>query len=83
MTSFLTNINFELFDFCYILIGFVLASIIFIFYSSKLKKEIKQIKRQYEKKSIGMDDSSLKVKTLENKIKTLETALKKQMEENQ
>ena len=44
------------------------------------KKELKSLKRQYEKKSIGADDSSLKVKTLENKIKTLETALKKQAE---
>ena len=35
------------------------------------------IKRQYEKKSIGADDSGLKIKTLENKIKSLETALKK------
>ena len=73
------NINLELFDICYIIAGFIAASIIFGFYISKLKKEIKTIKRQYEKKSIGADDSSLKVKTLENKIKTLETALKKQM----
>lgn len=75
------NINIELFDICYFLGGFIFASILFIVYSGKLKKEIKSLKRQYEKKSIGMDDSSLKVKTLENKIKTLETALKKQMEE--
>ena len=54
--------------------------LICIIYISKLKKEIKSIKRQYEKKSVGMDDSSLRVKALENKIKTLETALKKQME---
>jgi len=74
------QINLELFDICYMLIGFVFASIIFFIYSMKLKKEIKSYKRQYEKKSIGMDDSSLKVKTLENKIKTLETALKKQIE---
>lgn len=73
------NINFELFDFGYIVCGFVLASVIFMLYTSKLKKEIKMLKRQYEKKSIGADDSSLKVKTLENKIATLEAALKKQM----
>ena len=73
-------INFELYDLCYILTGFILAGIIFCIYTSKLKKEIKQVKRQYEKKSVGMDDSSLKIKTLENKIKTLEAALKKQME---
>ncbi len=73
------NINLELFDICYVIAGFITASIVFSFYISKLKKEIKTIKRQYEKKSIGADDSSLKVKTLENKIKTLETALKKQM----
>ena len=76
------NINLELYDICYMLIGFVFSSILFMFYSSRLKKEIKILKRQYEKKSIGADDSSLKVKALENKIKTLETALKKQMENN-
>ena len=73
------NINLELFDIGYIACGFVLASIIFMFQTSKLKKEIKSLKRQYERKSIGADDSSLKVKTLENKIATLEAALKKQM----
>ena len=74
------NINLELFDLCYIVAGFCFGVSVSFFYVSKLKKEIKAIKRQYEKKSIGADDSSLKVKTLENKIKTLETALKKQME---
>ena len=73
------NINLELFDIGYIACGFVLASILFSFHTSKLKKEIKSIKRQYEKKSIGADDSNLRVKTLENKIATLEAALKKQM----
>ena len=77
------NINFELFDACYILVGFILSSVIFALYVSKLKKEIKTVKRQYEKKSIGADDSSLKVKTLENKIATLEAALKKQIESNE
>lgn len=75
-----SNINFELFDLAYIFIGFILASVVFFFYLSNLKKEIKVLKRQYEKKSIGADDSSLRVKTLENKIQTLEAALKKQME---
>ena len=74
------NINFELFDAGYVLAGFILASVAFSFYVSKLKKEIKVIKRQFEKKSIGADDSGLKIKTLENKIKTLETALKKAMD---
>ena len=74
------KINLELFDVCYILAGFTFAFILCSFYIAKLKKEIKTIKRWYEKKSIGADDSSLTVKTLENKIKTLETALKKQME---
>ena len=74
------HINFELFDAGYIMVGFVLASMISVFYSTKLKKEISTLKRQYEKKSIGADDSSLRVKTLENKIATLEAALKKQME---
>ncbi len=74
------NINLELFDICYMIIGFIMAGIVFMFYISKMKKEIKSLKRQYEKKSIGADDSSLRVKTLENKIKTLEAALKKQME---
>lgn len=72
--------NIELFDLGYVAAGFLAASVIFSFYISKLKKEIKATKRQYEKKAIGMDDSDLKVKTLENKIKTLEIALKKQME---
>ena len=76
----LNQINFNLYDICYILSGFILSGIIFMFYISSLKKEIKAIKRQYEKKSIGMDDSGLKIKTLENKIKTLEAALKKQMD---
>lgn len=72
--------NIELFDLGYTAAGFLAASVVFSFYISKLKKEIKTTKRQYEKKAIGMDDSDLKVKTLENKIKTLEVALKKQME---
>jgi len=76
------QINFQITDLCYFIIGFICAFIILAFYVSKLKQDIKNLKRQYEKKSIGMDDSSLKVKTLENKIKTLETALKKQMENN-
>lgn len=76
------NINFELFDAGYILAGFVLGIFFCMFLISKLKKEIKMLKRQYEKKSIGADDSSLRVKTLENKIATLEKALKKQMENN-
>ena len=78
----LMNINFELFDMGYILAGFILGCIALSFYVSQLKKEIKLLKRQYEKKSIGADDSSLKVKTLENKIATLEAALKKQIENN-
>ena len=76
------NINFELFDAGYILAGFVLGMFFSTFLIAKLKKEIKVLKRQYEKKSIGADDSSLRVKTLENKIATLEAALKKQMENN-
>ena len=76
------NINFELFDLGYILSGFILASVIYLFLISKLNKDIKTLKRQYEKKSIGADDSSLRVKTLENKIQTLEAELKKQMENN-
>ena len=40
----------------------------------------RRLKRQYEKTSIGADDSDLRVKTLENKIKTLEEALKKALE---
>ena len=75
-------INFQLTDLYYLLAGFMFASVLFAFQISKLKKDIKNTKRQYEKKSIGMDDSSLRVKTLENKVKTLETALKKQMENN-
>ena len=74
------NINFTLYDGIYVLLGFIASSILFSFYILKLKKEIKTVKRWYEKKSIGADDSSLRVKTLENKVKTLEVALKKQME---
>ncbi len=74
------NINLELYDICYFFSGFALSTFVFFVYCQKLKKEIKNAKRQYEKKSIGMDDSTLRIKTLENKIKTLETALKKQME---
>ena len=74
------SINIEFYYICYALAGFFVASIIFGVYISKLKKEIKVLKRQYEKKSIGADDSSLRVNTLENKIQTLETLLKKQME---
>ena len=76
------NINFTLYDGLYVLGGFLCASILFSIYIAKLKKEIKTVKRWYEKKSIGADDSSLRVKTLENKVKTLESALKKQIENN-
>jgi len=76
------NINFELFDAGYMLSGFILGVIFYLFLISKMKKEISTLKRQYEKKSIGADDSSLRVKTLENKIATLEAALKKQIENN-
>lgn len=76
------NINFELFDLGYIFVGFTFACVLYYFWAMKLKKEIKMLKRQYEKKAIGADDSSLKIKTLENKIATLEMALKKQMENN-
>ncbi len=74
------QINFQITDIYYLIFGFIFGCFISMLYISKLKKEIKTIKRKYEKKSIGMDDSSLKVKTLENKIKTLETALKKQID---
>ena len=76
------QINFQTTDIYYFIIGCVFASVLFMFYISKLKHQVKSVKRQFEKKSIGMDDSSLKIKTLENKIKTLEAALKKQMENN-
>ena len=70
-------INITLNEIYFFLGGFILSGIIFSFYLSKVKKENKALKKQYEKKSIGMDDSSLRVKTLENKIKTLEAALEK------
>lgn len=41
----------------------------------------KKLKRQYEKTSVGADDSDLKIKTLENKIQTLEAALKKSLQD--
>ena len=43
----LGNINLELFDICYMTIGFLISGIMFLFYTSKLKKEIKILKRQY------------------------------------
>ena len=77
-------INLEMYDIYEIsagcAFGFIVASAIFLILISKLRHEIKKLKKQYEKKSIGMDDSSLKVKALENKIQALEAALKKQME---
>ena len=60
--------------------GFIAGILIGLIHIVKLKNELRQAKRSYEKKSVGMDDSSLKIKTLENKIKTLETALKKSLE---
>jgi len=59
--------------------GVIFSGCIFLIFYSKLRREIKSLKRQYEKKSVGMDDSSLKIKTLESKIKTLESALKRQI----
>ncbi len=70
-------INITLNEIYFFLGGLILSGIIFSFCLSKVKKENKALKKQYEKKSIGMDDSSLRVKTLENKIKTLEAALEK------
>ena len=60
--------------------GFVIGLLIGLMHIVKLQKELNIAKRSYEKKSVGMDDSSLKIKTLENKIKTLETALKKSLD---
>ncbi len=68
----------DLVNIYYLLAGVIVCAIGFLFVVAKQKKEIKALKCQYEKKSIGMDDSSLKIKTLENKIKTLEAALKRQ-----
>ena len=76
------QINFQTTDIYYFIIGCFFASILFMFYISKLKHQVKTAKRQFEKKSIGMDDSSLRIITIESKIKTLEAALKKQMENN-
>lgn len=75
--------HYDIFSLIYLAIGFVFGASVFFIQNASLKKEIKSIKRQYEKKSVGADDSALKVKTLENKIKTLETALKKQMEKSE
>ncbi len=76
-------IDFNIYSMAYVLIGMVISAVIMSVPLCKTKKEIKMLKRQYEKKSQGMDDSGLRVKTLENKIKTLETALKKQMEKSE
>lgn len=63
--------------------GLVLGLIIMFLPYKSLKKEQSQLKRKYEKTSIGADDSDLRVKTLENKVKTLETALEKSLKNNQ
>jgi len=59
--------------------GFLFGIFVCLIYIFKLQKEIKSAKKNYEKKSIGMDDSNMKIKTLENKIKTLEIALNKKL----
>jgi len=62
-------------------VGIIFGLIIMLFPYRNLKKEQFQLKKRYEKTSIGADDSDLKVKTLENKIKTLETALEKSLKD--
>ncbi len=63
--------------------GLILGLVIMFFPYRNLQKEQSQLKKRYEKTSIGADDSDLRVKTLENKIKTLETALEKSLKNNQ
>ena len=58
-------------------LGLSLGLFFWTFKISSLEKNCNAYKKQFEKKSIGADDSELKVKTLENKIKTLESAIKK------
>ncbi len=62
----------------YFILGFIIGS--FIVYAMMNKKQ-KTLKKQYEKTSIGADDSELRVKTLENKVKTLEAALEKSLKD--
>ncbi len=63
--------------------GLILGLVIMFFPYRNLQKEQSQLKKRYEKTSIGADDSDLRVKTLENKIKTLEAALEKSLKNNQ
>lgn len=62
--------------------GLILGLVIMFFPYRNLQKEQSQLKKRYEKTSIGADDSDLRVKTLENKIKTLETALEKSLKKD-
>jgi len=62
--------------------GFIAGIIVMFIPYKKLEKKQSHLRKQYEKTSIGADDSELRVKTLENKIKTLETALEKSLKKN-
>ena len=62
--------------------GLILGLVIMFFPYRNLQKEQSQLKKRYEKTSIGADDSDLRVKTLENKIKTLEAALEKSLKKD-
>ncbi len=63
----------------YFVLGLIMGG--FIVYTMMNRKQ-KALKKQYEKTSIGADDSELRVKTLENKVKTLEAALEKSLKNN-
>ena len=63
----------------YFVLGLIMGG--FIVYTMMNRKQ-KGLKKQYEKTSIGADDSELRVKTLENKVKTLEAALEKSLKNN-
>lgn len=74
--------EFSIYNALYFISGFILGVVLMFFAVKNLKKEQSRLKRQYEKTSVGADDSELRVKTLENKVKTLEAALEKSLKKD-
>ena len=73
--------EFSIYNIAFFFAGLTFGVVSMFFYIGKIKKEQSRLKRQYEKTSVGADDSELRVKTLENKIKTLEAALEKSLKQ--
>ncbi len=74
------NIGLFIYALCAFLLGLFSGALLMLRGFFESSDNYRKLKRQYEKTSIGADDSGLRVKTLENKIKTLEEALKKALE---